>query len=100
VTGSLLAIIVFGEKLGTGPLVVGGVLAAAVTVVAGIALLDTSPLVRAAQRELVSAGGQDATRLAARPEIACAAGGPHIRGHGRPSLAARRHVSSRQRGSA
>lgn len=102
VTGSLLAIIVFGEQLGTGPLVVGGVTAAAVTVVAGIALLYTSPLVRAAQRELVSGAAQpEAAPLASRPEIACVAGGPGVRGDGGPGsvpgLAGRR-VHGRQRG--
>jgi drug/metabolite transporter (DMT)-like permease len=100
VTGSLLAIIVFGEKLATGPLVVAGVVAAAVVVIAGIALLDTSPLVRATQQELGTAAAQREP-AGPVPEIACAAAGPGVGGNGgRAPLRAwqGRHFRGRHRG--
>jgi drug/metabolite transporter (DMT)-like permease len=100
VTGSLLAIIVFGEKLATGPLVVAGVVAAAIVVVAGIALLDTSPLVRAAQQELGHAAQREPASLV-REMAAAVAAGPGVSGDGgRAPLRAwpGRHVRGRQRG--
>ena len=51
--GSLLAVTVFGEALGRGSAVVPGVAVAAVAIAGGVALLDTSPVVRNAQREIV-----------------------------------------------
>lgn len=52
--GSLLAVVVFGESLGTGPGVLAGAVIGALMVAGGVALLDTSPLVQTAQRELTA----------------------------------------------
>jgi drug/metabolite transporter (DMT)-like permease len=49
---SLLAIYAFGERIGTGPGTVAGVAVSAGCVAAGVVLLDTSPLVRAAQHDI------------------------------------------------
>jgi drug/metabolite transporter (DMT)-like permease len=49
---SLLAIYAFGENIGAGPGTVAGVAVSAAAVIAGVVLLDTSPLVRAAQHDI------------------------------------------------
>lgn len=49
---SLIAVFAFGEKIGRGSAILGGVLAATVIVATGVAVLDTAPAVRAAQRRI------------------------------------------------
>ena len=49
---SLVAVYAFGEQIGSGPGTVAGVAVSAAAVAAGVVLLDTSPLVRAAQQDI------------------------------------------------
>jgi drug/metabolite transporter (DMT)-like permease len=49
---SLIAVFAFGERLGRGTAILAGVVAATAVVAAGVALLDTAPAVRAAQRRI------------------------------------------------
>jgi drug/metabolite transporter (DMT)-like permease len=58
VVASLLAVVAFGETIGSGTAVAAGVAVAVAAVVGGIALLDTSPIVRRVQEELHHAAVQ------------------------------------------
>lgn len=49
---SVIAVTAFGEHVGSGVAILAGVTAALIAVAAGVAVLDTSPLVRAAQQRL------------------------------------------------
>jgi drug/metabolite transporter (DMT)-like permease len=51
VVASVLAVLAFGEELGNGP-ILGGVLASGALVVTGVALLDSSPVARAAAQQI------------------------------------------------
>ncbi len=67
--GSLLAVTVFGDQLGTGPGVVAAVAAAALLVTGGVVLLDTSPLVRAAQHRVSTGAAADVALPASAADL-------------------------------
>jgi drug/metabolite transporter (DMT)-like permease len=57
--GSLLGVLVLNEGIGTGWGTVLGVALSGAAIVAGVAVLDTSPMVRAAQESLSAGAGRD-----------------------------------------
>jgi drug/metabolite transporter (DMT)-like permease len=59
--GSLLGVLVLGEGVGVGPGTIVGVALSGAVIVLGIATLDTSPMVRAAQAHLVADTDQHAS---------------------------------------